>query len=119
MQLESLPVENELNLGQVRYLVAIDEVLSVGDGCCSDRLIDLLDFIGRASDEAGTSVRYRLTSVRTQFLVGYMDSVHRKLPVTPLRHGNIGEVAGVMVRIRATKDDLSALCRIGVSVKQL
>jgi hypothetical protein len=78
-----------------------------------NNLVDLGDLLDRAGDEAGAGVSDGLAAAVAERVGADLDRVHGELPVALAGDGNVGEVADVVVGIRAAEDDLATDLRFG------
>jgi hypothetical protein len=95
-------------------------LLPIQDWSSTDGLVDGGDFRLRSSNQAGAGVSDRLASTNAERLVVDLHSVHLELPVSLAVDRQVGEVAGVVIRVGSTEDDFTAAgCRrVAVQVER-
>jgi hypothetical protein len=112
---EVVASERKGKVGQTIHLVALNRVLSVERLLCADFLVQELGNGGGQSDQRGTGVQDDTSVVHLGSLVTEGDRIEVNLPVSLAPQGKLGELAGVVVLVHATKGCLGLAAVVGVS----
>jgi hypothetical protein len=100
---EVVASERKGEVGQTINFIALDRVLSVERLLCANFLVQEFGNGGGQSDERGTSVQDDTSVVHLSGLVTEGDRIEVNLPVSLAPQRNLGELAGVVVLVHATK----------------